>query len=156
MIVVSDTSPICYLLLINQIDILQSLYDGIIIPQSVANELKAFESPPVVKSWLAQPPNWLQIQQIELTQDIELEKLDPGEREAIVLGEKLKADLVILDDKAARQIAVKRGLTIIGLLGILKDAASSGLLDLEKTFEQLQDVGFWVSPSLLERLLAKE
>ena len=96
MIVVSDTSPICYLLLINQIDILQSLYDSVIIPQSVANELKAFESPPVVKSWLAQPPNWLQIQQIELTQDIELAKLDPGEREAIVLGEKLKADLVIL------------------------------------------------------------
>lgn len=58
MIVVSDTSSICYLLLINQIDILQSLYNGIIIPQSVANELKAFESPPVVKSWLAQPPNW--------------------------------------------------------------------------------------------------
>ena len=156
MIVVSDTSSICYLLLINQIDILQSLYDGIIIPQSVANELKAFESPPVVKSWLAQPSNWLQIQQIELTQDIELAKLNPGEREAIVLGEKLKADLVILDDKAARQIAVKRGLTIIGLLGILKDAAKSGLLDLETTFEQLRDVGFWVAPSLLERLLANE
>ena len=156
MIVVSDTSPICYLLLINQIDILQSLYDSVIIPQSVADELKAFESPPVVKSWLAQPPNWLQLQPIELTQDIELEKLDPGEREAIVLGEKLKADLVILDDKAARQIAVKRGLTIIGLLGILKDAARSGLLDLETTFEQLRDVGFWVSPSLLERLLANE
>ena len=156
MIVVSDTSSICYLLLINQIDILQSLYNGIIIPQSVANELKAFESPPVVKSWLTQPPNWLQIQQIELTQDIELAKLDPGEREAIVLGEKLKADLVILDDKAARQIAVKHGLTIIGLLGILKDAAKSGLLDLETTFKQLRDVGFWVAPSLLERLLANE
>lgn len=98
----------------------------------------------------------VQIQQIELTQDIELAKLDPGEREAIVLGEKLKADLVILDDKAARQIAVKRGLTIIGLLGILKDAAKSGLLDLETTFEQLRDVGLWVAPSLLERLLANE
>jgi hypothetical protein len=31
--------------------------------------------------------------------------------------------------------------------------SNSGLLDLEMTFEQLQDVGFWVSPSLLERLL---
>ena len=61
--------------------------------------------------------------------------------------------MIILDDKAARQIATERGLNIIGLLGILKDAAQSDLLDLKITFEQLQAVGFWVSPSLLERLL---
>lgn len=153
MIVVSDTSPVCYLLLINQILVLQRLYGCVIIPQAVADELRASESPPVVKSWIAQPPNWLQIQPIELSQDVELEKLDPGEREAILLAEQLKADLVILDDKAARRIAVERGLKIIGLLGILKDATRYGLLDLEATFEQLQDVGFWVAPSLLERLL---
>jgi predicted nucleic acid-binding protein len=88
-----------------------------------------------------------------LPQSIELGKLDPGERDAILLAEQLKANLVILDDKFARRIAVERGLKIIGLLGIVKDAARSGLLDLEMTFEQLQDVGFWVSPSLLERLL---
>ena len=156
MIVVSDTSPICYLLLINQIDILQTLYRGVIIPQAVANELRASESPLVVKNWIAQPPNWLQIQSIELTQNIELEKLDLGEREAILLAEQLKADLVILDDKVARRIAVERGLIIIGLLGIVKDAARSDLLDLETTFKQLRDVGFWVAPSLLERLLTDD
>jgi len=72
MIVVSDTSPLCYLLLINQIVILQRLYGCVIIPQAVADELRASESPPVVKSWIAQPPNWLQIQPIELPQDVEL------------------------------------------------------------------------------------
>lgn len=155
MIVVSDTSPICYLLLINQIDILQNLYKSITIPQAVADELRAFESPPVVKRWSAQPPNWLQIQSITIPsdQEVELGKLDPGEREAILLAEQLKAPLVILDDKAARRIATERGLRIIGLLGILKDAARSDLLDLKKTFEKLQEVGFWVAPSLLERLL---
>lgn len=153
MIVVSDTSPICYLLLINQIEILQNLYKSVIIPQAVADELNASESPLVVKSWMMQLPNWLQIQPIRHSHDIKLEKLDPGEQEAILLAEQLKADLVILDDKAARQIAVKHGLKIIGLLGILKDAAKSDLLDLETTFEQLQGVGFWVAPSLLERLL---
>lgn len=60
---------------------------------------------------------------------------------------------MILDDKAARGIAAKGGLKIIGLLGILKDAARSGLLDLKTTFEQLQEAGFWIAPSLLERLL---
>ena len=49
MIVVSDTSPICYLLLINQIEILQVLYNVVTIPQTVADELSASESPPVVK-----------------------------------------------------------------------------------------------------------
>ncbi|NET54814.1 MAG: DUF3368 domain-containing protein [Symploca sp. SIO2E6] len=155
MIVVSDTSPICYLLLINQIDILQTLYNSVTIPQTVADELRASESPPVVKRWIAQPPDWLEIQSIKTPQWVELGKLDPGEREAILLAEELKASLVILDDKAARRIATERGLKIIGLLGIVKDAARSGLLNLETTFEQLQEVGFWVAPSLLERLLAE-
>jgi len=153
MIVVSDTSPICYLLLINQIDILQTLYNSVTIPQTVADELRASESPPVVKRWIAQPPDWLEIQSIKTPQRVEMGKLDPGEREAILLAEELKASLVILDDKAARRIATERGLKIIGLLGILKDAARSDLLDLKTTFEQLQEVGFWVAPSLLERLL---
>lgn len=153
MIVVSDTSPICYLLLINRIDILPTLYSSVTIPQAVADELRASESPPVVKYWIAHPPDWLQIQSIETPQAIELEKLDPGEREAILLAEKVNANLVILDDKAARQMATKRGLKIIGLLGILMDASRSSLLDLKTTFEQLREVGFWVAPSLLERLL---
>lgn len=156
MIVVSDTSGICYLLLINQIEILPVLYNIVTIPQTVADELSASSSPPVVINWITNPPNWLQIQASEIVPTIELEKLDPGEREAILLAEQLKADLVILDDKAARRIAMERGLRIIGLLGILKDAARSGLLDLETSFAQLREVGFWVAPSLLERLLSEE
>ncbi|MEQ9354484.1 MAG: DUF3368 domain-containing protein [Coleofasciculus chthonoplastes F3-SA18-01] len=153
MIVISDTSPICYLLLINQIEILPVLYNVVTIPQTVADELSVSESPPVVKRWIAHPPSWLQIRLLSTSQGIELDKLDPGEREAILLAEELKANLVILDDKAARRIALERGLIIIGLLGILKDAARAGLLDLEITFEQLREVGFWVAPSLLEQLL---
>jgi len=64
--------------------------------------------------------------------------------------------LIILDDKAARQIASERGLRIIGLLGMIKDAAQFGLLDLRVTFERLQEAGFWAAPSLLERLLRQQ
>ncbi|MGK7873629.1 MAG: DUF3368 domain-containing protein [Xenococcaceae cyanobacterium] len=143
-------------MLINQINILQTLYRVVFIPKTVADKLGASELPPVVKSWINQPPNWLQIHPIKLPQNVELGKLDPGEQDAILLAEQLNADLVILDDKFARQVAVKRGLKIIGLLGIIKDASRSGLLDLETTFGQLQDVGFWVAPSLLERLLKED
>lgn len=51
---------------------------------------------------------------------------------------------------------MERGLKIIGVLGTLKDAAQSNLLNLETTFEQLQDAGFWVAPSLLECLLTEK
>lgn len=156
MIVVSDTSPLCYLLLINQIDVLQALYAIVIIPQAVANELSAPNTPSGVKNWMAHPPSWLQIQVAEPLQSPELKTLDPGEREAILLAEQLSADLVILDDKAARQIADERGLKVIGLLGILKAASRSGLLDLETTFERLREAGFWVAPSLLQRLLTED
>ncbi|KYC36917.1 DNA-binding protein [Scytonema hofmannii PCC 7110] len=156
MIIVSDTSPICYLLLIDHINILKELYCVVIIPQVVADELNAPESPPVVRNWIANPPDWLQIQTVEARKILGLEKLDPGEREAILLAEQIKAELVILDDKAARHIAMERGLKIIGLLGILKDAASFGLLDLTTTFERLQEAGFWVAPNLLKQLLKKD
>jgi hypothetical protein len=56
MIVVSDTSPICYLLLIDQIMILQELYELVVIPEAVADELKASESPSIVRNWIANPP----------------------------------------------------------------------------------------------------
>lgn len=153
MIVVSDTSPICYLLLIDQIDILPHLYNKVIIPSAVADELKASEAPPIVQNWINQPPNWLEIQTVSASSEAGLEKLDSGERAAILLTEQLRADLVVLDDKAARRIALERGLRIIGLLGILKDAASADLIDASITFEQLREVGFWVAPSLLQRLL---
>lgn len=153
MIVVSDTSPICYLLLIDCIDVLKALYKVVVIPQAVADELNAPESPLVVQNWIAQPPEWLQTQIIESLQTVELGKLDPGEQEAILLAEQLKADLVILDDKAARRIAKEPGLIVVGLLGILKDADENGLLDLKLTFDRLREAGFWVAPSLLAQLL---
>ncbi len=153
MIVVSDTSPICYLLLIDQIMILQELYGLVVIPEAVAGELKASESPSIVRNWIANPPDWLRIEIVRTSSRSGLEKLDPGEQEAILLAEQIEAELIILDDKAGRQIASERGLRIIGLLGIVKDAAQFGLLDLRVTFERLQEAGFWVAPSLLERLL---
>ena len=69
MIVVSDTSPICYLILIGQVNLLERLYGTVVIPQIVANELSATGSPSVVQSWIAQPPDWLDIQPVELSQD---------------------------------------------------------------------------------------
>jgi len=61
MIVFSDTYPICCLILIDQVNILQELYELVIIPQAVADELNGPESPPVLRKWITNPPDCLQI-----------------------------------------------------------------------------------------------
>lgn len=153
MIVVSDTSPLCYLLLINLVELLPQLYGRVIIPESVCTELLNSDAPEMVKSWMAYPPDWLEIQAVTEKIDTALNDLDLGEREAIALAEQLKADLLLLDDRAARQLAVERNLSIIGVLGILGTAAKRGLIRFPEAIAQLQQTTFRASPQLIQRLL---
>ncbi|ACB52568.1 hypothetical protein cce_3220 [Crocosphaera subtropica ATCC 51142] len=155
MIIISDTSPLCYLILIDCIDILPQLYGNVIITEAVYQELQAEATPEIVKKWIKNPPNWLIIETINDLSDTELDKLDQGEKEAIILAEEIKADLVILDDKIARNIANKRGLKIIGLLGILGNAAQNNLIDLSTKITELQQTSFFISPKLLNLVRKK-
>jgi predicted nucleic acid-binding protein len=59
MIVIADTSPICYLILIGQTDLLPRLYGKVIIPVVVRDELAATASPKVIRDWMSQTPAWL-------------------------------------------------------------------------------------------------
>jgi len=59
MIVVADTTPIRYLVVIEREHLLPALYGGVLIPPAVAAELDHESSPDVVRAWLARPPNWL-------------------------------------------------------------------------------------------------
>jgi len=72
-----------------------------------------------------------------------------------VLAEQLKADLLLIDEKAGRQAAIQRGLKITGVLGILDEAAMLNLIDLPSAIVQLQQTNFRVSPTLIQTLLAK-
>lgn len=112
MIVISDTSPICYLVLIDAVDLLPQLYDRVIIPQAVCLELAASGVPTVLREWINNS-NGLIVQSVEIVNDEYLSSLDFGERHAIFLAEKLKADLIILDEKEARKIALESNLTCL-------------------------------------------
>jgi predicted nucleic acid-binding protein len=156
MIVVSDTSPIHYLLLIDQVELLQKLYGRVVIPQVVRDEMLAAGAPLVLQQWIRQPPNWLEVYIFELPNNPDLIRLDPGERAAIQLALQIQADLLIVDDKPARQAATGLGIKITGLLGVLDEAAKLGELDLSSTLSQLQNqTNFRVSPALIQFLLAK-
>ncbi len=119
MIVVSNTSPINYLLLIDQIDLLPYLFEKIIIPEVVRDEMLDPDAPPALQQWIANPPPWLMIQAVPVI-DATLSSLDPGEQAAITLAQTLSADLLIIDERLGRQIARERGISIIGTLGIFR------------------------------------
>ncbi len=156
MIVVSDTSPLCYLVLIEKISILPQLFGEVIIPQAVYDELRTKDAPIAVQNWANYPPSWLKINSTSFEQTDEiLNSLDSGERQAIQLAEYLGAELVMIDEKLARNVARERGLNVTGLLGILEKAAQVNLLNFSTAIEQLQQTNFRVSPLLVKSLLEK-
>ena len=60
MLVVADTTPLRYLILIAHADVLHTLYGRVLIPQAVYDELQHARTPPAVHTWLAQLPQWLE------------------------------------------------------------------------------------------------
>jgi predicted nucleic acid-binding protein len=84
MIVVSDTSPINYLILIELQDLLPKLFDRILVPEAVHRELQSAAAPDLIKRFLAEAPDWLEVRPSPEI-DPALPQLDSGEREAIAL-----------------------------------------------------------------------
>ena len=130
MLAVSNTSPLRHLVAAAQADLLFHLFVQVLIPPGVAAELSDPGTPGDVRQWIAQPPIWLQICPLQSAPDAELMgSLDRGEREAIQLAVEQKADILIIDEWKGRTIAGRRGLPIIGALGVLGDAFQRGLID---------------------------
>ena len=153
MIVVADTTPINYLILIEEIDVLPKLYGRVVIPRTVSEELMRLRAALKVQEWIKQPPDWLEILVPTVVVDAKLAKLDAGEREAIVLAEELSADQLIVDELLGRREAERRNLPVIGTVGVLREAAEMGLLDLRSAFDRLRQTSFHVSPAILASLL---
>lgn len=63
MVVIADTSPLSYLVLIGHAEVLPRLYGEVVIPQAVLEELLHPKTPPTVASWIASRPPWLAVEQ---------------------------------------------------------------------------------------------
>jgi len=155
MIVIADTGPVHYLILIQEIQILPALYGRILIPVSVSTELRHPHAPDLVRAWMDQPPAWLEMRSPGLAPDTELASahLDAGERDAILLAEELGADQLIIDEIRGRRVAQQRHLPVTGTLGVLKAGASQGLLDLTTAVPKLSQTNFHVAQLVLDRLI---
>jgi predicted nucleic acid-binding protein len=153
MIVVADTSPINYLILIEEIDILTKIYGRVVIPRAVREELLRPSAPGPVRNWISELPTWLEVRTPTNAPDESLSALDPGERDAILLAGELSADQLIVDDRLGRREAEKRGILVVGTLGVLREAATLGLLDLRIAVKRLEATSFYIAPEVLARLL---
>jgi predicted nucleic acid-binding protein len=150
MIVVADTSPLNYLLLIAQENLLPELFGRVVIPQAVLNELQGEDAPPQVRQWSSNLPAWIEVKKTSLTTaNTALDILDAGEREAILLAQELSADLLLVDDKQARQAAINLGIAVTGTLGILDRAAREDLIDLKTVIDKPQKTSFHIAYDLI-------
>ena len=150
--VVSNTSPINYLVLIDLIEVLPRLFGEVFIPQAVLNELLHPAAPPLVREFMNAPPQWLRITQALMTSMEGLEHLDTGEAEAILLTAAIGARLIVMDDRAGVAAAGKRGLRAIGTIGVLDAAARHGIIDLATALDKLGKTTFRM-PKRIRQLL---
>ena len=145
MIVVSDTSVITGLIQVEQAELLRELYGAVLIPPAVFAELLRSHSdlPTFVEMRI--------VANLEFVSALEAE-LDLGEAQAIALAVEAGADLLLIDEKLGRQIALREGLRISGLMGVLVEAKRRGLL---KSVRALvgrleREVGFRISKPVKE------
>ncbi|MEO1147365.1 MAG: DUF3368 domain-containing protein [Cyanobacteria bacterium J06638_22] len=159
MIVVSDTSPITNLAAIGQLDFLCQLYTTIVIPLAVYNEMVT-AGKPVPGAVEVQTLSWIQTQTVSDVQAVidlqsNQDDIDLGEAEAILLAQQLKADLLLMDERRGRALAVNYGLRVTGLLGVLLQAKRNGLIPAVKPLmDQLIEIAnFRISNQLYALVL---
>lgn len=155
-VVVADTSPLNYLVLIGEVELLARLYSQILIPDLVAAELRDPEAPLVVREWAAQPPSWVEIRRAPDSSE-RFERLDDGERAAILLAEVQPVPvLLLIDDADGRAEAERRGIRATGTLGVLRAGALREIVDLTTALTRLTATSFRCPAVLIDQLLAED
>lgn len=154
MIVVSDTSPLNYLILIGHVDILPILFQRVVSPPAVIMELLHPRTPQLVRVWADSPPPWMEVLSPSVS-DPTL-KLGPGEAAAICLARELHADVLLVDERKATQAALQLGLPATGVLGALDLAAEQQLLNLAEAVTKLRETTFRIPEEIVSALLQRD
>jgi len=155
-IIVSDTSPISNLAKVGQLDLIQQIYETVLIPKAVQEELLDERAGEIVIA-AVQSADWLQVQSVqnqELVNELRT-RVNVGEAEAIALAVAVKADQLLIDERLGRQAAMGLGLQIIGVVGILLTAKRQGLiLAVKPILDALRiQASFRISSQLYEDVL---
>ncbi len=152
-LVVSDASPVHYLVLIKAVHILPMLFTKVILPEHVvSHELQSPWTPAPVRAWVSHLPLWVEVRKPSKPETL---RLHLGEEQAIALALEFNAP-ILLDEKEARKVAQKKGLIVIGTVGLIERAAQRRLLDLGPSLAALQKTNMRVNRSLIDEALRRK
>lgn len=159
MIVISDTTPIIALIKIHKLDLLQKLFNEIVIPEAVFKEVveneNFYQEAEIVKK--AEYIKIVSVKNLESLKILQkVSGLDDGESEAIILAEEQKFNLLIIDEKKGRNIARKLGITITGTIGLLIQACNEKILspdEVRKCLNELKKSKIRISDNLIKATL---
>jgi len=150
-IVVSDTSPLAYLVEIGVAECLPHLFGSVVVPPTVIAELNHPSCP--AAAWVRQLPEWVHVvapQNIPMGLD-----LDRGEREAIAVAIEIGAERLLIDELRGRETAKLLGLKVAGTLAIVVAGAERGLFDGIAALDRLELTNFYAADELLETIRTK-
>jgi hypothetical protein len=159
MLAVSNTSPISNLAAIGRLELLQSQFSTLWIPDAVFGELTAHPDHIAQTAFQAAiRDRWIRIgtpRDSGLLRLLLLQ-LHRGEAEAIALATDLNAEIVLIDEQEGRQLASKTGLAVTGVLGVLPRAKRAGEITAVKPEVDLlrSKAHFFVSAALEREILA--
>jgi len=154
---VSNTTPLRYLIAIEQEHLLGQLFEKVFVPVAVHEELTDARTPEIVRLRVLALPPWFEVQTVQETQTITFPvTLHRGEREAILLAEALRADVLLIDEQIGRTVALNRNLPVSGTLGVLERADKMGFVsDFPQVLQQLKASGFFITQTLEQQLLER-
>ena len=153
-IVVADAGPLHYLVLIDSAEILSKLFDHVLVPFAVRDELLHSSAPKKVRDWILKERAWLEITNVTKAQVVI--GLHKGESEALQLALERKAAAVLMDDRDGRAAARRLGLLPIYTVALLELAAEKGLLELPPAIAKLKQTSFFVSQEILDAALERD
>ncbi len=154
MTVVSNTSPLSYLVLIEQAHLLPQLFGEVLIPRAVAGELGCAGAPPAVRTWIQNPPQWLRVVPVTHSPIADSTALHAGESEAIQLAKEVGAEALLIDERTGARVARQQQLLVVGTLGVLVEAAERDLVAFPEALDRLlRETSFYITPQFRQALL---
>ena len=157
--VVSDTSPLSNLAIIGRLPLVFEQFGAVMVPEAVSGEVARLTHRFGQEALSEVRHNGLlNVVAIRdrVAADLLSAQLDRGEAEAIALAAEIRADWLLIDERAGRLFARRAGLRVTGVLGILIRAKMEGRIPLIKPeLDALRsEARFFVGHDLERDLLA--
>jgi predicted nucleic acid-binding protein len=152
---VSDASPLIYLARADRLSLARAIAPVILVPRAVAEEIEAKGENEVAAQAL-KATRWLEVVEPRpVPSPIREWGLGRGETAALTWANAHPGTLLILDDAEARKGAKMLHLPLIGTLGIILKAKTSGLIDAARPeVERLLEHGMYLSAHVMNDALA--